>query len=70
MFELSIKTSNLFKSELKSAAKKRTISDYKSMSKNEVINAINLSKTTKNNKKSIFKSKRKEPHETLKEEDP
>ena len=35
------------------------------MSKNELINAINISKPTKNNKKNIFKSKRKEIKESL-----
>ena len=49
---------NLSKSELRSIAKRR------SMSKNELINAINISKTTKNNKKNIFKSKRKEIKES------
>ena len=51
----SIKTLNLSKNKLKSIAKKRTISDYKGMSRNELINAINISKPTKNNKKNIFK---------------
>ena len=35
------------------------------MSKNELINAINISKPTKNNKKNTFKSKRKEIKESL-----
>ena len=35
------------------------------MSKNELINAINISKPTKNNKNNIFKSKRKEIKESL-----
>ena len=35
------------------------------MSKNELINAINTSKQTKNNKNNIFKSKRKEIKESL-----
>ena len=35
------------------------------MSKNELINAINISKRTKNNKKNIFKSKRKEIKESF-----
>ena len=56
---------NLLKSELRSIAKKRSISGYKSMSKNELINAINISKPTKNNIKNIFKSKRKEIKESL-----
>ena len=34
---------NLLKSELKLITKKRSISGYKSMSKNELINAINTS---------------------------
>ena len=38
------------KSELRSISKKRSISGYKNMSKNELINAINISKPTKNNK--------------------
>ena len=42
------------------AKKKRSISGYKSMSKNELVNAINTSEPAKNNKKNIFKSKRKE----------
>ena len=50
---------NLLKSELRLIAKNRSISGYKSMSKNELINVINTSKPTKNNKKNIFKSKRK-----------
>ena len=56
---------NLLKSELRSTAKKRSISGYKSMSKNELINAINISKPTKNNKNNIFKSKRKEIKQSL-----
>ena len=35
------------------------------MSKNELINAINTSKPTKNNEKNIFKSKRKEIKKSL-----
>ena len=46
---------NLSKTELRSIAKKRSISVYKSMAENELINAINISKLTKNNKKNIFK---------------
>ena len=66
---------NLLKSELRSIARKRIISGYKSMSKNELINATNISKPAKTNKKNIFKSKKKkknqkESHETLKKEDP
>ena len=56
---------NLLKSELRLIAKSRGISDYKSMSKNKLINAINTSKPTKNNKKNIFKSKRKEIKKSL-----
>ena len=54
---------NLSINELRSIAKKRTLSDYKSMSKKELI--INTSKPKKNNKKNIFKSKRKEIKESL-----
>ena len=50
---------HLLKSELRLIAKK-SISGYKSMSKNELINAINTSEPLKNNRKNIFKSKRKE----------
>ena len=35
------------------------------MSKNELINAINTLKPTKNNKKNVFKSKRKEIKKSL-----
>ena len=56
---------NLLKSELRLIAKKGSIGDYKSMSKNELINAINISKPTKNNKKNILKSKRKEIKKSL-----
>ena len=65
IFVPSIKILNLLKSELRSIAKKRNISGYKNMSKNELIDAINISKPTKNNKKNIFKSKRKEIKESL-----
>ena len=51
---------NLLKSELRLIAKKGSISGYKSMSKIELINAINTSEPAKSNKKNIFKSKRKE----------
>ena len=51
---------NLLKNELRLIAKKRSISGYKSMSKNELINAINISEPAKNNRKNIFKSKIKE----------
>ena len=47
---------NLAKSELRSLAKKRSISGYKSMSKNELIYAISISKPTRNNKKETKKS--------------
>ena len=50
---------NLLKSELRLTAKRRSISGYKSMSKNELINAINTSEPAKNDRKNIFKSKRK-----------
>ena len=51
---------NLSKSELRLIATKRGVSGHKSMSKDELINAINTSKPTKNNKKNIFKPKREE----------
>ena len=35
---------NMLKSELRSIAKRRSISGYKSMSKNELINATNIQK--------------------------
>ena len=50
---------NLLRDELISIEKERTISDYKSMSKSELIDAINILKPTKYNKINIFKSKRK-----------
>ena len=53
------------KSELRLTAKKRNISGYKSMSKNELINAINISESTKNNKNNIFKLKRKKIKKSL-----
>ena len=53
------------KYELRSRAKKRTISDYKYMCKNELINANKISKPRKTNKKNNFKSKRKEIKESL-----
>ena len=57
---------HLSKSELRSIAKRRTICDYKSMPLiNKLINAIDISKPTKNNKNNIFKSKRKEIKESL-----
>ena len=59
-FVLSMKMLNLSKRELRLIPKKRSITGCKSMSKNELINAINISEPTKNNKNNIFKSKRKE----------
>ena len=56
---------NLLRNELISIEKERTISDYKSMSKNELIDAINILKPTKYNKTNIFKSKRKEIKEII-----
>ena len=53
---------NLTKSELRSLAKKRSISGYKSMSKNELIYAISISKPIKNKKetkKSLMKPSKK-----------
>ena len=57
---------NLLKSELRLIAKTRSIRSYKSMSKNELINAINTSEPEKNNRKNIFKSKKGDQIETLK----
>ena len=51
LFASSIKILNLLKSELRSIAKSKSISGYKSMSKKELINAINISKPTKNKEK-------------------
>ena len=48
------------KSELRLMAKKRSVSGYKNLSKDELISAINITKPAKNNKKNIFKSKREE----------
>ena len=56
---------NLLKSELRSLGKKRSIGGYKSMSKHELINAMNISKPTKNSKKNILKSKGNEIKESL-----
>ena len=56
---------HLLKSELRLIARKRSISGYKSMSKNELINAINISEPAKNNRRNIFKSKRKEIKQSL-----
>ena len=64
-FALSIKMLNLLKSELRLIAKRRSISGYKSMSKNELINAINTSEPGKNNRKNIFKSKRNKIKKSL-----
>ena len=50
MFGSSIKLSNLSKNEIRLIAIKGTVNDYKSVSKNELINAINISKPTKINK--------------------
>ena len=61
----TIKMQNLLKSELRLTAKNRKICGYKSMSKNELTNAINILKPTKNNKNNIFKSKRKEIKESI-----
>ena len=56
---------NLLKNELRSIVKKRSISDYKSMSKNELINAIYIRKPTKSNKKNTFKSKTTDQRDSL-----
>ena len=53
IFASSVKMLNLSKSELRSIAKKGNV------------NAINISKPTKNNKKNIFKSKRREIKESF-----
>ena len=53
------------KYELRSIAKKRTISDYKYMCKNELINANKISKPRKTNKK----RDQRESHEILNQED-
>ena len=46
---------NLLKSELiLIAKKKKSISGYKSMSRNELINAIKTSEPAKNNRKKFF----------------
>ena len=65
IFAPSIKMLNLSKSELRLIAKERSISGYKSMSKNELINAINTSEPAKSNEKNIFESKRKEIKKSL-----
>ena len=54
------------KYELRSIAKKRTISDYKYMCKNELINENKISKQRKTNKK---KRDQRESHEILNQED-
>ena len=51
---------NLSKSALIFIAKKRSVSVYKNMSKDELIDAINISEPAKNNKKNIFKPKKEE----------
>ena len=51
---------NLLKNDLSSTAKKkRAISNYKSMSKNELINAINISKPNQQKIKRTFLNQRK-----------
>ena len=54
IFALSIKMLNLLKNELILIAKKKSISGYKSMSRNELINAIKTSESAKNNRKKKF----------------
>ena len=61
----NIKMLNLLKSELRFKAEKRSINGYKSLSKNDLIDAINTSKPAKSNKRNIFKSKRKEIKKSL-----
>ena len=50
---------NLSKNDLSSIAKKRTISNYKSMSKNELINAIKISKPNQQKIRRTFLNQRK-----------
>ena len=45
---------NLSKSELRLTARKRRVKSYNNMSKDELIDAINLLKPAKDNKKKIF----------------
>ena len=54
IFALSIKMLNLLKNELILIAKKKSISGYKSMSRNELINAIKTSEPAKNNRKKVI----------------
>ena len=56
---------NLSKKELVLIAKNRNINGYKNMSKDKLINAINISKPANNNKKKTFKSKREKIKEIL-----
>ena len=51
---------NLSKSELMLIVRKRGVKSYKNMAKDELIDAINLLKPAKDNKKNIFKPKREE----------
>ena len=50
---------NLSKSDLRFIAKKRSVSGYKNMPKDELIDRINRSKPSENNKKNIFKPKKR-----------
>ena len=45
---------NLLKSKLRLIAKERGVRSYKSMSKDELINAINTLKPAKNSRKGVF----------------
>ena len=51
---------NLSKSVSRFIAEKRSVSGYKNMTKDELTDAINISKPAKNNKRNIFKLKREE----------
>ena len=53
-FRAKYKNVKFIENWIKINTKNRTISDYKSMSKNELIDATNVSKPTKKNKKIYF----------------
>ena len=56
---------NLSKSALIFIAKKRSVSVYKNMSKDELIDAINISEKEEIKKKNTFKQKREEVQRSL-----
>ena len=56
---------NLLKKKLVLIVKNRNINGYKNMSKDELINAINISKPANNNKKKTFKSKKRRDQSLL-----